>query len=269
MMCLRELPASNGAGPTGAKHLVAMMKRSRLPRSQRPMISSVRPRLARSPPSGYASEESRKSTPASAARSMIAIAVASSLCSPKVIVPRHSRDTCRPLRPSLTCSMIRTLTGGRAGGHARPPKSSRADFLLTGEGGAGAGPYLGPADVGFLSFLVASLVSVPRVGDTGPASAGIGLLGMAPHGHGTVGEHHRGRRAMTVRPGVRRRRGRRHGRLLGGADPGHDRRTIAEHPRPAPRLRPAAVNRNGLQGERPGHLDEQRGEQDVGALKIG
>src|ERR1019366_3392446 len=42
-MCLRELPASKRAGPVGAKHLVATMKRSRFPRSQRPRISSVTP----------------------------------------------------------------------------------------------------------------------------------------------------------------------------------------------------------------------------------
>ena len=52
MMCLRELPPSIGDGPIGTKHLVAMMNRSRLPASQRPMISSVRPRVERSPPSG-------------------------------------------------------------------------------------------------------------------------------------------------------------------------------------------------------------------------
>src|SRR3984957_17509461 len=117
MMCLRELPPSIGAGPMGTKHLVARMNRSRLPPIQRPMISSVRPRVARSPPSGYASDVSKKSTPASAALSMMANPVASSLCSPNVIVPRQSRDTCSPLRPSLTCSISGTLSRAR---RARP-----------------------------------------------------------------------------------------------------------------------------------------------------
>src|ERR1039457_3914763 len=51
-MCLRELPASKGAGPVGAKHFVATMKRSRFPWSQRPRISSVTPLVLRSPPRG-------------------------------------------------------------------------------------------------------------------------------------------------------------------------------------------------------------------------
>ena len=42
-MCLRELPCSQAAGPVRPKHLVATMKRSRLPCSQPPTISSVRP----------------------------------------------------------------------------------------------------------------------------------------------------------------------------------------------------------------------------------
>ncbi len=51
-MCLREFPPSIGDGPIGTKHLVARMNRSRLPAIHRPMISSVRPRVAKSPPSG-------------------------------------------------------------------------------------------------------------------------------------------------------------------------------------------------------------------------
>src|SRR5690349_14022388 len=43
--------------------------------------------------------------PPSAARSRIANAVLSSDCSPNVIVPRHSLETCRPLRPSLAWSI--------------------------------------------------------------------------------------------------------------------------------------------------------------------
>ncbi len=129
MMCLRELPASNGAGPVGAKHLVATMNRSRLPRSQRPRISSVMPRVLRSPPSGYESELSMKSMPPSAARSRMATAVLSSDCSPKVIVPRQSLETCRPVRPSLTCSIAARYRPGlrtrdwAADTSVQPPRS--------------------------------------------------------------------------------------------------------------------------------------------------
>src|ERR1700733_1094042 len=42
--------------------------------------------------------------PPSAARSRMATEVGSSHCNPNVIVPRHSLDTCRPVRPSLVCS---------------------------------------------------------------------------------------------------------------------------------------------------------------------
>jgi hypothetical protein len=46
-----------------------------------------------------------KSIPPSAARSSMATAAGSPRCSPKVIVPRHSFETCRPVRPSRVCSM--------------------------------------------------------------------------------------------------------------------------------------------------------------------
>ena len=52
MMFWRELPASHGDGPVGAKHLVASTNRSRRPFSQRPRISSVRPRSVSGAPSG-------------------------------------------------------------------------------------------------------------------------------------------------------------------------------------------------------------------------
>jgi len=51
-MCRRLLPLSHGCGPTGMLHLVASTNCSRRPSSQRPMISSVRPTVSRSPPSG-------------------------------------------------------------------------------------------------------------------------------------------------------------------------------------------------------------------------
>ena len=108
-----------------------MTNRSRLPPSQRPMISSVRPGVARSPPSGYASAVSKKSIPPSAALSMTANAVASSLCSPKVIVPRQSRDTFSPFRPSLTCSIAphaTAITARRAG--QRPSAPAERDLIF-------------------------------------------------------------------------------------------------------------------------------------------
>src|SRR5205814_627732 len=70
--------------------------------------------------------------PPSAARSRIANAVLSSDCSPNVIVPRHSLETCRPLRPSLAWSIpARYLPGGA---------------FLTGGSSAGRGGGSGPAD---------------------------------------------------------------------------------------------------------------------------
>ena len=111
MMFWRELPASHGDGPVGAKHLVASTNRSRRPLSQRPRISSVRPRSASGAPSGYASAVSRKVMPASAAASRMATEAGSSHWKPNVIVPRHSRDTRSPVRPNRTCSMAGDRTG--------------------------------------------------------------------------------------------------------------------------------------------------------------
>src|SRR5580700_8794019 len=113
MMCLRELPRSNGAGPVGTKHLVATTKLSRLPCSQRPRISSVTPRVESSPPSGYASELSRNARD-----------VGSSHCSPKVIVPRHSLDTWRPVRPSRLCSTPVTLPVGALDNDVQAPSEN-------------------------------------------------------------------------------------------------------------------------------------------------
>src|SRR5699024_178605 len=72
---------------------------SRLPErwSQRPTISSVRP-LWPSPP--YTLAVSKNVTPCSRARSMIAKASSSEVCGPKFMVPRTSRETVAPVRPS-------------------------------------------------------------------------------------------------------------------------------------------------------------------------
>src|SRR5438552_39301 len=89
--------------------------------------------------------------PPSAARSMIAIEVSSSHCSPNVIVPRHCRDTCRPLRPSRTCSMTGTLPPSSPGIHCpgrycRFPLRGAAGFAAHGPDrhGADPGPDRGP-----------------------------------------------------------------------------------------------------------------------------
>jgi hypothetical protein len=93
------------------RNFVARTTSSRflLAENQRPITCSVSPSLP------YTSAVSKKLTPAASASSMMRPAVASShptLCmnevesaSPKVIVPRHSFDTRRPLRPSCRYSM--------------------------------------------------------------------------------------------------------------------------------------------------------------------
>src|SRR5438445_9261708 len=53
-----------------------------------------------------------KVTPPSAARSRTDPAAASSICRPKVMVPRQSLETFRPVRPSLACSMAAPSVGG-------------------------------------------------------------------------------------------------------------------------------------------------------------
>ena len=110
-MCLREFPWSQRAGPLRPKHFVASTTLERLPCSQRPTISSVRPTVSPVPPSGYTSAVSKNVTPPSAARSMIEIEVFSSHCKPNVMVPRQSRETCRPVRPRRTC-FIRSFSRG-------------------------------------------------------------------------------------------------------------------------------------------------------------
>ena len=52
MMWRRLLPMSQRLGPVGPKHFVATTYSERLPFIQRPTISSVRPTVERSPPSG-------------------------------------------------------------------------------------------------------------------------------------------------------------------------------------------------------------------------
>src|SRR5882724_5929666 len=82
---------------------------------------------------------------------MIAIEVSSSLCSPNVIVPRHCRDTCRPLRPSRTCSMTGTLSPCPRPGYVPIPEKDRfrhppqGIFIPNGTRGPRPLPRYGPS----------------------------------------------------------------------------------------------------------------------------
>ena len=104
---------SHGRGPSARSTSSRRRTASRLPASQRPTISSVRPAVVRSPPSGYASAVSRNVTPLSAAWSRIAREPSSSTCRPNVIVPRQMRETWRPVRPRRTCCMLRDVAPTR------------------------------------------------------------------------------------------------------------------------------------------------------------
>jgi DNA-binding Lrp family transcriptional regulator len=129
-------------------------------------------------------------------------------------------------------------------------------------------PELRAADVGLLALPVARGVTVAAVGDAGLPGAGISLLRLAPDGHLPVGQHQRrGRPAVPGGRPVGLRRLRRP--LLSLPDPGHDGGSIAEHPRAPPRLDAGGACRDIRGGQRAGHLDQQRGEQDVSPLDIG
>ena len=67
--------------------------------------------------------------PPSAARSMMAADVVSSHCSPKVMVPRQSLETCRPVLPSRTWSMRPTVYGVPSA-RCRSPGSPVAALLV-------------------------------------------------------------------------------------------------------------------------------------------
>ena len=70
--------------------------------NQRPKMVSVEPQVSARAGTEYISAVSRKFTPRSSERSRIAKEVASSTCSPKVMVPRQMGVTCRSLWPSAT-----------------------------------------------------------------------------------------------------------------------------------------------------------------------
>jgi DNA-binding Lrp family transcriptional regulator len=132
----------------------------------------------------------------------------------------------------------------------------------------GSAPELGAADVGLLALAVARGVAVARVGDAGLPGAGIGLPHRAPDGHRPVGQHQRrGWPAVPGRGPLGVRRLRRP--LLGLPDPGHHGGRVAEHPRAPPRLDAGCAGRDVRGGQRAGHLNQQRGEQDVSPLDVG
>ena len=65
--------------------------------NQRPMMVSVAPQVSARAGTAYISAVSKKSTPRSSARSMMAKASASPTCSPNVMVPRQMGLTCNAL----------------------------------------------------------------------------------------------------------------------------------------------------------------------------
>ena len=92
-----------GMPRAGPATLVATTSWSRAPgrrANQLPMMVSVAPKVSARAGTEYISAASRKLTPRSRERSRIEWAVASSTCSPKVMVPRQTGVTCRSLLPS-------------------------------------------------------------------------------------------------------------------------------------------------------------------------
>jgi hypothetical protein len=104
------LPSRTHAMPRdGPATLVASTIRSRMPgrlASQLPMMVSVAPKVSARAGTEYISAVSRKFTPRSTERSRMACDVASSTCSPKVMVPRQMGGTRRALCPSATGSKV-------------------------------------------------------------------------------------------------------------------------------------------------------------------
>jgi hypothetical protein len=90
--------------------LVASTTLSRAPgreANQLPMIRSVEPCVSGLGGTAYISAVSKKLTPRSSAKSICAWPSASVFCWPQVMVPRHTRETCRPVRPSSEYCMAR------------------------------------------------------------------------------------------------------------------------------------------------------------------
>ena len=88
--------------------------------NQLPMMVSVAPQVSARAGTAYISAVSMKLTPRSSERSRMAWALASSTCSPKVMVPRQMGVTCRSLWPSWMVFIggigLNVGDGGRTGG---------------------------------------------------------------------------------------------------------------------------------------------------------
>jgi hypothetical protein len=105
---------------------VATTQASRRPprANQSPTISSLSPTVSAATGfTGYISAVSRKSTPASSARSICAWASAREVCVPKVMVPRQSSLTSIPVRPSGLRRIDVSFPG--CGPHPSPPRRRR------------------------------------------------------------------------------------------------------------------------------------------------
>src|SRR5271154_1860750 len=109
-MCLRESPPPFSPALIGMKTLVAMTASSRVSslETSRPVATSLAP-------AEYVSAVSKKVIPPSTAACTIGSAASSSsthrrsLSLPKLIMPRHTRDTRRPVAPRFTYSMDSSL----------------------------------------------------------------------------------------------------------------------------------------------------------------
>src|SRR5688500_19362570 len=122
-MCRAEFFAVFGHSPISPYTFVAMTvfcRRCSPFANHRPMICSVTPSHL---PRPYTSAVSKKLIPISCAWSISACASFSGVNGPKFIVPRHSRDTFKPVRPREVYCMGRILRGRGGGGN----RDSRAE----------------------------------------------------------------------------------------------------------------------------------------------
>jgi hypothetical protein len=106
-MCLRESPPMFGPEPIGKNTFVAITSSSRLPYSRKkcPVTTSLCP-------CEYTSAVSKKLMPASIARLKNGPAASCSsthgrqLAEPKLMHPRHNRETLTPVFPSRVYSIV-------------------------------------------------------------------------------------------------------------------------------------------------------------------
>src|SRR5277367_5443456 len=119
-MCLRPSPPPFSPGVIGMNTLVATTTSSR----ERNLVSR-RPVATSLAPFEYVSAVSKNVMPPSTAARTIGSAAASSstqarsLSLPKLIIPRHTRDTRRPVAPRLTYCMRSSGVAGGGDHHLR------------------------------------------------------------------------------------------------------------------------------------------------------